>query len=308
MNKLTSTVLALAAAVGTAAAGSIDGKIADSEFQPLLVDQVEAAPLYTLQCNVVLKPDGFYVRHGVDQIFGLVKEFYGDIGVDVDFRFYLNENDLPIALPASFNIVELGIDEIADRIIKPEREKLQFILENASAQALDYKEKLDELRKGEGYSKVTEDFYLEVVATYEDLAVMSKSKLDALDSELDSYYLFRLGEAHLGDNSVFLLNPLSVSLSELTDKLSEMLSNLGYENDSRPESYYVKSGADTVAHEIAHLLGLGHTFDDPNIDDYVSEGLPNLMSYRSVDPAAKYGFDITDRQKRQIVDYFKRLD
>jgi len=72
----------------------------------------------------------------------------------------------------------------------------------------------------------------------------------------------------------------------------------------------IKTGANTVVHELGHLFGLDHTIGvkgGRKILDYVSTDIPNVMSYELINANHKYGFDMIQSQKEKIRFYFNNL-
>jgi hypothetical protein len=258
--------------------------------------------------NVYLMPDSFYQKNK-EEIFGLVKEFYREKGVDLGFNFYGS----PARLPPSngknvFSIEEVDNEEAYEKIYKPKIQALEEgkrKLEEICQRSKKLMERLEE----EGLEELKVDYInkvCEIYPGYIDIEIVElqlKSTNDVFMTD---------GQTDLKKGKIYIRHPL----------LREIYNVLPLYKES-PDSFLerkIKNAAKIIVHEIGHIFGLKHTkgvFEEPRneaIDDYVSPGIPNAMSYESIDLEAckekghKYCFDLVESQVEEIRRYVEQIE
>jgi predicted Zn-dependent protease len=264
--------------------------------------------------NVYLMPDSFYQKNK-EEIFGLVKEFYREKGVDLGFNFYGSQARLPPSNRKNvFSIEEVDDKGAYEKIYKP---KIQALIREAREKCKEIKKEFEEL--GEKESSDRADVICKLHLFSADMKI-KELQLDFMGSFLAN------GQADLTERKIYITYyPNYDCYSYAGDKLSRSIEQLGElevidDFEKTLDDCKIKNTAKTIVHEIGHIFGLKHTkgvLEEPRneaIDDYVSPGIPNAMSYESIDLEAckekghKYCFDLVESQVEEIRSYVEQIE
>lgn len=244
---------------------------------------------YDLECYVVLKPDGFYQRNNAKGMINRVKDFYQEHGVRLDFQL-CSIDDVPTNRDkhTQFLLQELDDAELYQKIVRPQEERLR-----------------KEYRRIERNMKLlVEQNYLRGILqkSYDSLLARQEQELFDISERLQSlqeFYLHSLrtfeGVAIPSQGMIFLLHPRGLRV--MNNEVRHLL-------DARVPLLAEKEGSRIIAHEVGHLMGLRHTFNNPLVSDFF-HGVPNMMSYQPLKITEKFGFAIAPSQAGQLLQYVR---
>lgn len=119
-----------------------------------------------------------------------------------------------------------------------------------------------------------------------------------------NYYSLNYGETDLDERVAYLTKGRSFNFKSV--KIDNNTSRM-FRTDKLTQ---IRLQAKTIVHEFSHLTGLWHTdqFKNDGIDDYL-ENVPNAMvKDGDLVGDGKYGFIMTETQKRWIRDFFDGKD